>query len=65
VDLAEQMLLDNLKWREENSLDTIHEEDWSEFEKVYRYAIEGCDKVGRPGTVASPNELLPLNAKIS
>jgi hypothetical protein len=47
------MLKENLVWREKNKMDTIHEEDWVQFERDYRFAIEGCDKEGRSGKFIS------------
>lgn len=46
---AVRMLYRNLKWRKENQLDHILEEDWDNFEKEYQYEVQGCDKGGRPG----------------
>lgn len=43
------LLLENLRWRKDNKMDTILEEDWSKFEEKFPYFVEGCDKEGRPG----------------
>ncbi|XP_035714226.1 SEC14-like protein 2 isoform X2 [Folsomia candida] len=45
---AELMLINNLEWRKENGIDTILDEDWSDFEKDFPFDIQGCDKEGRP-----------------
>ncbi|CAL8080045.1 unnamed protein product [Orchesella dallaii] len=43
----------NLLWRKEKKMDTIHQEDWSDMVKDYPYHIGGFDKEGRPlGTVS-------------
>lgn len=44
-----KMSFQNLKWREDNKMDTIHTEDWSDMEAEYPYHIEGFDKQGQPG----------------
>jgi len=46
--LAEQKLLDNLKWREENSIDNVLNEDFSDLERDYPYTTDTQDKTGRP-----------------
>jgi len=48
VAAAEEMLIDNLKWRSQNKMETILQEDWEDFDRVFPFAIEGCDKEGRP-----------------
>ncbi|CAL8099405.1 unnamed protein product [Orchesella dallaii] len=45
---SEQMLMTNLKWREDNKMDGIHEENWDDMEAEYPYHIEGLDKRGQP-----------------
>jgi len=45
---AESRFLKMLKWREENRMDTILLEDWSDLDKVLNTDVEGCDKEGRP-----------------
>lgn len=40
------MLKDNLKWREENKMDTILKEDFSELDRDYPYQIQFYDKEG-------------------
>ncbi len=37
-----------MRWRKENKIDTILNEDWESFERDYRFEIQGCDKGGRP-----------------
>jgi len=46
--LAEQKLLDNLKWRKENDIDSLLSEDFSDFERDYPYTTDTHDKMGRP-----------------
>ncbi|CAL8113431.1 unnamed protein product [Orchesella dallaii] len=46
--LAEQKLLDNLKWRQENDIDNLLNEDFSDFEIDYPYTTDTYDKTGRP-----------------
>lgn len=53
VKAAEKLLDENLRWRRDNKIDTIQEEDWSDFTKDYPYSVDGFDKDGRPvGTVS-------------
>lgn len=53
VEQAEQMLRENLKWREENKIDTIGDEDWSDLQEDYPYTRDTRDKLGRPvGTIS-------------
>jgi hypothetical protein len=39
-----------MKWREDNNMETIHDEDWSDIEPEYYMKVEGNDTEGRPGT---------------
>ncbi|CAL8071488.1 unnamed protein product [Orchesella dallaii] len=48
IDGAEKMLLKDLKWRADNNLDTIDDEDWKVFELEYPVNQDGLDKQGRP-----------------
>jgi hypothetical protein len=48
VNQAETMLIDNLKWRKENKMDTILKEDFTEFDREYPYQIRFRDKEGKP-----------------
>ncbi|OXA42023.1 hypothetical protein Fcan01_23239 [Folsomia candida] len=41
----------NLHWREENGMDSILDEDWTEFNTQYRFNLEGCDDNGAPVAV--------------
>jgi len=50
---TEQMLMQNLKWREDNKMDGIHEEDWSDMEAEYPYHLDGLDKQGQPVIVGN------------
>ncbi|XP_021964963.1 phosphatidylinositol/phosphatidylcholine transfer protein SFH2 [Folsomia candida] len=45
---AEQRMIDNLKFREENNLEGILSEDWSDIENDYPYSTDTVDKEGRP-----------------
>jgi len=45
---AEQKLVDNLKWREENNIDAVLTEDFSDLERDYPYTTDTYDKTGRP-----------------
>ncbi|ODM97022.1 SEC14-like protein 2 [Orchesella cincta] len=45
---AEEMLLENLKWRKERNMDTINEEDWSDMKDDYHYDADTFDREGRP-----------------
>jgi len=48
VPLAETRLLANLVWRQENRIDTILSEDWSDMDDEYKYTVEGCSREGKP-----------------
>lgn len=48
VNLAEQMLKNNLRWRREQRMDTIHQEDWSDMKAEFPYYNDKFDKEGRP-----------------
>ncbi|ODN02368.1 SEC14-like protein 2 [Orchesella cincta] len=48
LDRAEEMLRKNLKWRSDNNIDEIDNEDWQLFETEYPINQEGFDKQGRP-----------------
>jgi hypothetical protein len=43
------MFLKQIKWRQENNMETIQDEDWSDMEQDYGMRVEGNDKEGRPG----------------
>ncbi|OXA39683.1 Patellin-4 [Folsomia candida] len=49
VDAATRALVTNFIWRDENKIDSILDEDWTEFNKDYRVNVEGCDMEGKPG----------------
>jgi hypothetical protein len=42
------MLLKNLKWREENRMDTILQEDFSDLESEMKYWINAVAYDGKP-----------------
>ncbi|XP_021959846.2 SEC14-like protein 2 [Folsomia candida] len=48
VSRATSRLLKDVQWREDNDIDHILQEDWSDFDREYRVLVEGCDKSGRP-----------------
>ncbi|ODM90086.1 SEC14-like protein 2 [Orchesella cincta] len=45
---AEQMLRANLKWRKENGIDYIENEDWSDMISDFHATMDTYDKTGRP-----------------
>jgi len=45
---AEQALLNDVKWREDTNMDTISQEDWSDYDREYKYHLESRDKEGKP-----------------
>ncbi|XP_035700715.1 SEC14-like protein 2 [Folsomia candida] len=48
IPAATKMLQENLRWRQETKMDTIFNEDWSETNTQYRFALDGCDRHGTP-----------------
>ncbi|ODM93764.1 SEC14-like protein 2 [Orchesella cincta] len=55
IDDAENMLKENLKWRKENNIDTIHLENFDDMEKDYHATIDTYDLEGRPVGVIDIN----------
>jgi len=45
---AERRMMENLKFREENGMDNVLNEDWSDVESEYPYYVDTEDKEGRP-----------------
>lgn len=45
---AEQMLRDNINWRQQHKMDTIDSEDWSDMTDDFPYDADTFDKQGRP-----------------
>lgn len=45
---ASKHFLQNLEWRDEQKIDTIHLEDWSYFQAEYPAFQDSFDKTGRP-----------------
>ncbi|CAL8079960.1 unnamed protein product [Orchesella dallaii] len=45
---AENMLMENLKWRKQYNIDGIHDEDWSDMFQDYPYTNDTFDLAGRP-----------------
>lgn len=37
-----------LKWREENEIDKLLDEEFPEFDQEYNVYLEGCDPLNRP-----------------
>lgn len=37
-----------MKWRADNKMETIHQEDWSDMNDAYGMRSEGYDRDGRP-----------------
>jgi len=49
LEKAQEFLLENLKWREENQMDTIHSEDWSDMFHLFRRDVGSAhDREGQP-----------------
>ncbi|XP_021965857.1 SEC14-like protein 2 [Folsomia candida] len=48
VDAATKEIVMNFNWRDENKIDSIFEDDWTQFNKDYRISVEGCDAEGKP-----------------
>ncbi|CAL8136434.1 unnamed protein product [Orchesella dallaii] len=48
---AEAMLKEDIKWRRENKIDTIHMEEFQDFETEFPISVDTFDKKGRPGTL--------------
>jgi len=51
VPKAEQMLRKAHKWRKENKIDNILNEDFTELDKLFPYILAGNDNDGRPSTL--------------
>ncbi|XP_021967109.2 SEC14-like protein 4 isoform X2 [Folsomia candida] len=51
IPAAVRMLRENLRWREENEMDTLLDEDWTEFNNQYRFNLDGCADNGEPVVV--------------
>ncbi|XP_035712428.1 SEC14-like protein 2 [Folsomia candida] len=45
---ATNRVLKDIQWREDNDIDHILQEDWSDYDREFRVLVEGCDKTGRP-----------------
>ncbi|ODN03993.1 SEC14-like protein 2 [Orchesella cincta] len=69
VNQAETMLLENLKWRKENRMDNILNEDFSELDRDYPFQIQYEDKEGKPIVTANFGDWdirkLAISGKIS
>ncbi|ODM88857.1 SEC14-like protein 4 [Orchesella cincta] len=45
---AKTMLLDNVKWRKDNKINSILQENWSDVEQDFPASFHNSDKIGRP-----------------
>lgn len=45
---AERQLLNHVKWRNEENMDNIEKEDWTDFQLDYPLYVDTFDKEGRP-----------------
>ncbi|ODM90083.1 SEC14-like protein 2 [Orchesella cincta] len=48
VNSAETMFHDNLRWRQQNKIDNIRNEDWSDMSLDFHATIDTYDRTGRP-----------------
>ncbi|ODM90084.1 SEC14-like protein 2 [Orchesella cincta] len=48
IDSAEAMLRENIKWRKENGIDEMKNEDWSDISPDFHATFDTYDKTGRP-----------------
>ncbi|ODM91709.1 SEC14-like protein 4 [Orchesella cincta] len=48
IPAAKTMLFDNLKWRKENKIKSILQEDWSDLEQDFPASFSTTDKMSRP-----------------
>jgi len=48
VNQAAKLLRENLKWRRENRIDRIMQEDWQQMDADFPYTLNNFDKQGRP-----------------
>ncbi|XP_021965611.1 SEC14 cytosolic factor isoform X2 [Folsomia candida] len=48
VHAAERLMENMLKWREENEIDKLLDEEFPEFDQEYNVYLEGCDPLNRP-----------------
>jgi len=53
---AETLLMDDIKWRKQNRMDTIEHEDWSDMEEAYPWFVDGYDIYGKPIGTANWDE---------
>jgi len=53
---AEEMLFSDLKWRAQEKMDQINDEDWSDMEIEYPYYLDGYDHEGKPILTANYDE---------
>ncbi|CAL8109313.1 unnamed protein product [Orchesella dallaii] len=53
---SEELLLQNLKWRKQQKMDTIHNEDWSDMQHDFPYYLDSFDKKGQPVAIAYAKE---------
>ncbi|ODM92302.1 SEC14-like protein 2 [Orchesella cincta] len=48
INSAERMLKENIRWREENKIGNIKNEDWSDLSGDFHRTIDTYDKIGQP-----------------
>jgi len=56
IKAAEQLLMNDLKWRKEERMDTIDKEDWSDMEEEFPWYLDGYDISGKPILTANYDE---------
>lgn len=48
IAIAQNMILQNIKWRQRNNVSGIMHEDWSDLMQDYHFSHDARDKLGRP-----------------
>ncbi|CAL8112990.1 unnamed protein product [Orchesella dallaii] len=48
VNMAEKFILEDIKWRKENTISSIHVEDFSDIEDDFKAYVESYDREGKP-----------------
>lgn len=64
IDEAQKRLMENIKWRKQNKIATIHKEDFSEIAEDYPYVFT-VDKQGQPAFIAFAGEWDIRNAVLT
>ncbi|OXA54819.1 protein real-time isoform X2 [Folsomia candida] len=65
IQQAETAFKANLKWREENKIDSILDDDWTNFQDNFYFDDTGTDYAGRPVIAADVSEWDVRNAVVS